>query len=42
MAKEREVDKYLLKLADTLEKQSAKLQDNPKRNKGGASKGGVK
>ena len=34
MAKEREVDKYLLKLADTLEKQSAKLQDSPKKKQG--------
>lgn len=34
MAKEREVDKYLLKLADSLEKQSAKLQDSPKKKQG--------
>ena len=33
-AKEREVDKYLVKLADTLEKQSAKLQDSPKKKQG--------
>ena len=34
IAKEREVDKYLLKLADSLEKQSAKLQDSPKKKQG--------
>lgn len=33
-AKEIEVDKYLVKLADTLEKQSAKLQDSPKKKQG--------
>lgn len=33
-AKEIEVDKYLVKLADTLEKQSAKLQDSSKKKQG--------
>lgn len=34
MAKEREIDKYLLKLADILEKQCTKLQDSPKKKQG--------
>ena len=34
MAKEREVNKYLLKLADILEKQCTKLQDSPKKKQG--------